>query len=97
MSDNDDRRPGPLPIIGALIAVGAVGGSRGQSMLKRLKRLAGRTAFVSLFLIPLTLMLPWPDAGIWLGIAALLAILGLTVWCYAAFACWLTREDQIDR
>lgn len=69
MSDHDDRRPGPLPIIGALIAIGAIGGSRGQSMLKRLKRLGVRTALVSLLLSPLTLLLPPPDSVIWFAIA----------------------------
>lgn len=97
MSDHDDHRSGPLAIIGALVALGAVGGSRGRSVLKRLKRLGGRTALVSVLLSPLTLLLSPPDSVMWFGIAILFAILGLTVWCYAAFAHWLTWDDEIDR
>lgn len=96
MSDHYDRGLGPLAIIGALMAIGAMGGSRGQLMLKRLKRLGSRMALVSVLLSPLTLLLPWPHAGIWFGMAVMLAILGGTVWCYAAFARWLTRDNGVD-
>ena len=38
--DNGDRRP--LEVVGALVAIGAVGGSRGQLALRRLKWLASQ-------------------------------------------------------
>jgi hypothetical protein len=43
--DNDDRRP--LEVVGALVAIGAIGGSRGQLALRRLKWLASRAVLES--------------------------------------------------
>ena len=41
MTNDGDRRP--LDVVGALVAIGAIGGSRGQLVLRRLKWLASRT------------------------------------------------------
>ena len=89
---------GPLKIIGALVAIGAIGGSRGQLALSRLKRLAARSAGISLLVAPMTLLLPWPNAAIWFGLACMGALMASALWCYAALAKWLTSsEGQIDK
>ncbi len=91
---NGDRRP--LEVVGALVTIGAVGGSRGQLALRRLKWLASRAAALCLLVAPFTPLLPWPDAAIWLGIACLSAFLSCALWCFAALAKWLTA-DETDR
>jgi hypothetical protein len=47
---NDDRRP--LEVVGVLVAIGAIGASRGQLVLRRLKWLASRTAALCLLVAP---------------------------------------------
>ena len=83
-------------MFGALVAIGAIGGSRGQLVLRRLKWLASRTAALCLLVAPFTLLLPWPYAAIWFGIACLGAFLSCALWCLAALAKWLTA-DETDR
>ena len=89
---NGDRRP--LEVVGALVTIGAVGGSRGQLALRRLKWLASRAAALCLLVAPFTL-LPRPYAAIWLGIARLVAFLSYALWCFAALARWLTPTKLI--
>jgi hypothetical protein len=96
MADNDSSDRRPLDVVGALVAIGAIGASRGQLVLRRLKSLASRTAALCLLVAPFTLLPSWPCAAIWLGIACLGAFLSCALWCFAALAKWLTA-DETDR
>ena len=79
-----------------LIAVGLLGGRRGELTLRRLKRLAA-TGFlisiaavvVSLMLVPLSNDIAFVPLVL-LGMAAMAGIF----WCYVAFAIWLTRDTN---
>jgi hypothetical protein len=93
MADRENGDRGPLEIIGALVAIGAIGGSRGQLALSRLKRLAAWSAGFCLLMAPATLLIAFPYAAIWLGIACLGALLSCALWCYAALAKWLTSSE----
>jgi hypothetical protein len=93
-NDRSDRRP--LEVVGALVAIGAIGGSRGQLVLRRLKWLASRTAAPCLLVATFTLLLPRPYAAIWPGIACLGAFLLCALRCFTALAKWLTA-DETDR
>ena len=94
MADHENGDHGPLEIIGALVAIGTISGSRGQLVLAQLKRLAARSAGISLLIAPMTLLLPWPNAAIWFGLACMGALISSVLWCYVALAKWLTASDS---
>jgi hypothetical protein len=96
VSDTDPKHVGPGVLIAALIAVGLLGGRRGELALRRLKRLAGTGFLISVagFVVLLTLAPLNNDTAfvpmLFLGVAAMAGVL----WCYVAFATWLTRCER---
>jgi hypothetical protein len=93
MADHVKGGYGPLNIVSALLAIGAIGGLRGQLALARLKRLAAWSTGFCLLMVPATLLLASPYAAIWLGKGCMGALLASVLWCYAALAKGLTSSE----
>lgn len=84
---------GPLGIIAFLVALGA-SGQRGQRTLLRLRSVAVRGLLVAAGLTVFAVLAPAQVGAIAVAVAFALATVSLPVWCYAALAGWLTRDDE---
>ena len=94
--DDDRHRIGPLKLIAGLVAIGAIGGRRGQRLLGVLKKI---TVWAALLSLPLAILfgLTIPDqklAAVAVAITLVWGVIALVFWCYVAFAQWLTSEDE---
>ncbi len=83
---------GPLGVVAFLIAMGA-SGERGQRFLARLRRLAARGLLIALSVTPTALIMPVRYGALCLAAGFAIAAVSLPIWCYAALAQWLTRDD----
>src|SRR5690348_5228786 len=93
----DEHRGGPVRTVATLVAVGAVGGRRGQRLLRALKRFAGWTALLSVpMAVLLGLALPDKFAAAFSFLSLVYGVLAVIFWCYIKFAIWLTEPEEED-
>jgi uncharacterized membrane protein len=93
MSDYDRHGVTPLKIVAALIGLGLLG-RRGQRMLKLIRRVTKWGLFLCIVGFALTVYRGAEEDKLLMMGCFLGAFVFAALWCYAAFAQWLTREDE---
>jgi len=93
MSDYGPGRGSPVKLVGALVVIGLLG-RHGQTLLTGIRRAARGVLLISIAVIVYTVAVD--GSALLFVIACSGALVAGLMWCYAAFAQWLTRDQPAE-